>query len=111
MSSFSKHKKEEAHKAILQKACKPIKDGIYNGYQEAALAFKIPVSTLQQHYLMKTQPHKEAHEEQQLLNSAAEKVLVDWLRYLGLTGHALSKCTIAQRYLTTVASIPPRDGS
>jgi len=47
MLSFSKHKKQKAHEATLQEACKAIKNGIYSGYKEAALAFKIPISTLQ----------------------------------------------------------------
>jgi len=54
MSSFSKHKKQQAHEEALQEACKAIKDGIFNGYHKAALAFKIPVSTLRQRYLEKT---------------------------------------------------------
>ncbi|KAF8816004.1 hypothetical protein BYT27DRAFT_7078397, partial [Phlegmacium glaucopus] len=41
-----------------------------------------------------TQPCKEAHGQQQLLTRAEEGALGDWIYYLALTRHPLSKCTI-----------------
>jgi hypothetical protein len=38
-----------------------------------------------------------AHEHQQLLSAKQEKVLVDWIEYLSLTGNSVSKRTICKK--------------
>ncbi|KAJ4497361.1 hypothetical protein C8R41DRAFT_731009, partial [Lentinula lateritia] len=39
-------------------------------------------------------PKKRARSNQALLNWLEKKALVEWVKYLGLTGHPVNKCTI-----------------
>ncbi|ETW79440.1 hypothetical protein HETIRDRAFT_419178 [Heterobasidion irregulare TC 32-1] len=81
----------------LQEACKSLQSNVHKSYSSAAEAFEVNYHTLRNRYLGLTRRPVEAHEVQQLLNNAQEKVLADWLVYLGHTGHAVSKCTIGPK--------------
>ena len=81
----------------LQEACKSLQSNVHKSYSSAAKAFEVNYHTLRNRYLGLTWRPIEAHKVQQLLNNAQEKVLTDWLVYLGHTGHAVSKCTISPK--------------
>ena len=64
--------------------------------------------TLRNQFLGLTWRPSEAHEGQQILNNAQEKALVDWLIYLGYTGHAVSKHTIGPKVEALCGRIPAK---
>ncbi|KAF8234879.1 hypothetical protein L208DRAFT_1111090, partial [Tricholoma matsutake] len=47
-----------------------------------------------------------AHLCQQLLNAGQEKVLMDWVKFLALSGMPLSKCTLAPKVFTLCGKTP-----
>ena len=51
-----------------------------------------PYDTLNRRFNGRTQAAADAHTHQQLLTPTAEKVLEDWLVFLGETGHGVDKC-------------------
>ena len=59
-----------------------------------ANAHDVPYFTLHHHIMGLALPKKEAHINQQLLNKAEQTTLIDWIKYLALTGHPLNKQTI-----------------
>ena len=107
-SSFSKQKRGEARESALRAAQESIEQGHHKSFQKAAQDFNIPVSTLRRRILFNSRPPKEAHSNQQLLNLAQEKVLVDWLQYLGLTGHAASKRTVGPKVFDLCGKNPSK---
>ncbi|KAE9407227.1 hypothetical protein BT96DRAFT_749161, partial [Gymnopus androsaceus JB14] len=42
-------------------------------------------------------PKKQAHDNQALLNHAEKDVLIEWIQYLGLTGHPVNKWTLCPK--------------
>lgn len=78
----------------IQQACAALREGTYTKMTKAAEAFDVSYPTLRRRYEGTTQPRNRAHEKQMLLSSVQEKVLCDWLAYLGSTGHPISKRSI-----------------
>ena len=63
------------------------------GAWKASKEYNVPYDTLQNR-LKGIQPRKKAHEKEMLLNDAEKKVLVDWMRFLGLAGLPVCKHTL-----------------
>lgn len=51
-----------------------------------------------------TLPKADAHGSQQLLSRAEEETLVDWMKYLALTGHPLNARTIRPKVQAILAA-------
>jgi hypothetical protein len=66
----------------------------YPSIRATAIAHGVPYFTLRRRILGLTLPKKEAHVNQQLLTKAEQATLIDWIKYLALTGHPLNKRTI-----------------
>jgi hypothetical protein len=66
----------------------------YPSIRKAAIAHDVQYFTLRRRVQGLTMHCKEAHSQQRLLTEAEEGTLVDWIRYLALTGHPLNKRTI-----------------
>ena len=60
--------------------------------------------TLRRRILGTACPRTEAHESQQLLSRAEEATLVDWIKYLALTGHPLNARTIRPKVQAIIPS-------
>ena len=58
---------------------------------EAAHTFDIPYHRFCDQHQNCTKPHIQAHVDQQLLMPAQEKVLCDWVKYLGNKGQPMLK--------------------
>ncbi|KAG6851809.1 hypothetical protein C0991_005845, partial [Blastosporella zonata] len=79
----------------IEKALKDLQDGVFTAVSRAASAHHgIDTSTLWRRYTKKTKPRNKAHISQMLLTPAQEEALVNWIKYLGVTGHPVSKKTI-----------------
>ena len=70
--------RETEREAQIQRALKALESGKYTSLGEAAVAFKVPKSTLG-HRRMGRQTRHKAHEKEQLLSSAAEEAIVKWI--------------------------------
>ena len=65
-----------------------------------------PYHTLYRRFTGSTQAASDAHTQQQLLSPAAETVLVDWLIFLGETGHGINKSGLRARVMQTCGKKP-----
>ena len=54
----------------------------------------MPYFTLRRRVQGLAQPCRFAHEKQALLRESENKILVEWIQYLALTGHPLNKRTL-----------------
>ena len=109
MTSLGKKKKDKERKiceSTIEATCQSLRDGIHLSYNQAAIAFGISVSTLWHYYLKKLSAPKNAHEREQLLNNTQEKVLAEWIQYLGSTGYAVSKQTIQPKFQALCRTLP-----
>ena len=61
--------------------------------------------TLRQRIQGTARPRAEAHGPQQLLSRAEEETLVDWMKYLALTGHPLNAWTIRPKVQAILGSL------
>ena len=66
----------------------------YKSISAAAKAHGVPYFTLRSRVQGLTQPRRISHDEQALLTQSEQKILVEWIQYLALTGHPLNKCTL-----------------
>lgn len=90
-------KKQEAMAAREQKLTEAIaglRNGTHKNVLQAAQAVGVPHVTLRRRYLGQTKPRSFAHAQDRLLSQGQEDVLCDWVKYLGATGHGVSKRTI-----------------
>jgi helix-turn-helix, Psq domain len=78
---------QEAKKALLVST-----DPKYTA-KKAAKQFDVPYNTLRNR-LKGMEPRKVAHEKEMLLTEGEKKVVVDWIRFLGLARVPVCKCTI-----------------
>jgi Tc5 transposase DNA-binding domain len=85
---------DDATEAKIKKAAQDLKDGIYKKMTDAAKAYNIPYHTMRRRCLGKTAPKKEAHKKQLLLSPSQEETLVEWIQYLGITGHPVNRWTV-----------------
>lgn len=74
-----------------------LRNGTYKNVLEAAQALGVSQVTLRRRYLGKSQPRSTAHAQERLLSQGQEDVLCDWVKYLGATGHGVSKRTIISK--------------
>jgi hypothetical protein len=83
----------EAHQkeTQIQEANGALTDGTFKKISDAAKHFNVPYATLRRRHLHLTAPHSEAHASQQLLTKAEEETVCKWVRYMGMTGHPISK--------------------
>ena len=66
----------------------------YKSISAVAKVHGVPYFTLQCRVQGLTQPRRISHDEQALLTQSEQKILVEWIQYLALTGHPLNKCTL-----------------
>ena len=66
----------------------------YPSINATAKAYDVNYSTLRRCVQGLSLPKKEAHINQQLLTKAEQETLIDWIKYIALTGHPLNKRTI-----------------
>jgi len=94
--STKKQKITDEDEARISLAKEAFQKGQHSSMMKAAKAYNIKEHyfTLRRRIKGTAVPKKEAHADQQLLSPAEESVLVDWMRYLALTGHPLNKRTI-----------------
>jgi hypothetical protein len=102
--------KLEDDEALIQQAVKGVKDGTYKSCNDAAkkLGIMSKYTTIWRRHNGKTTARVKAHMRQQLLNSSQEKVLVNWIKWLGFTGVPLSKKTIAPKVQALCGRKPSR---
>ncbi|KAI0311470.1 hypothetical protein OF83DRAFT_1068739, partial [Amylostereum chailletii] len=81
----------------IQRVVTGVKDGTYENAMDAAhaLDMKPQYSTIRRHLLEKTKPQVHAHLHQQLLTCIQERILCNWIKYLGYASIPLSKKTIS----------------
>ena len=77
--------KENEREAQIQRALKALESGKYTTLGEAAIAFKVPKSTLG-HRRTGRQTRRKAHEKEQLLSAASEEAIVKWILKLDSWG-------------------------
>lgn len=75
----------------IQAATDMLANGTFKNISAAARHLQIPYYTLRRRYLELNQPHSEAHIKEQLLTVAEEETICKWIRYMGMTGHPISK--------------------
>ena len=87
-------KQKEAQKkkeAKIQEASDAITNGRFTKITDAATYFKVSYPTLRRRHLQLTLSPSEAHINQRLLTAVEEKVVCEWAKYMGMTGHPISK--------------------
>ena len=94
-TAFQKAATENEAKAQKEKqiqvACDALSDGTFKKISEAARHFKVPYDTLRRRHLGLAVPLSKAHIKEQLLTVAEEETVCKWIKYMGMTGHPLSK--------------------
>lgn len=78
----------------LLEAVHAVRSGACKNLLTASRDFAVPYHTLRNRYLGKCENRRAGHKRQMLLNDAQETVLVEWIQFLGATGHPISKQTI-----------------
>ena len=63
----------------IEKACKAVRIGQVPNLLVASKKFEICYGTLRNRYNSFSQPTKQAHDHEKLLDDVQEKVLVDWI--------------------------------
>ena len=81
----------------------------YPSINATAKAYNVSISTLCYRIHELALPKKEAHINQQLLNKAKQETLVDWIKYMALTGHPLNKRTIHPKILAILKAKSQRN--
>ncbi|KAJ7112590.1 DDE superfamily endonuclease-domain-containing protein, partial [Mycena epipterygia] len=81
-----------------------IAQGKYS-YREAAVLYRVSSSTLNDRAHGKRPTHL-AHQDQQLVSEAQEKVLIDWCHHLTLTAHPLNRQTLIPKVKLLVGQDP-----
>lgn len=75
-----------------------LRNGTHKNITQAAHATGVPYDTLRRRYLGQSKgPRSMGHIQQRLLTRGQEDVLCKWVKYLGATGHAVSKRTIVPK--------------
>ncbi|KAJ3845836.1 hypothetical protein EV368DRAFT_24560, partial [Lentinula lateritia] len=85
---------DDETEARIEKARKEFLQNRYPTHKAAALANNVPYHTFVRRMKGTAFPKKRAHDNQALLNWSEKKALVEWVKYLGLTGHPVNKRTI-----------------
>lgn len=69
-------------------------EGCHKSVKAAASAHNVLYLTLTRCIQGTAHPKKLAHDKEALLTRAEKDALLDWVQYLGVTGHPVSKCTL-----------------
>ena len=77
--------------ARIKEARKALTDGTISKITHAAHQFELPYDTLRRRHLGLTVAPSVAHINQQLLTEAEELTVCKWVKYMGMTGHPISK--------------------
>ena len=95
----------------FQEAIEAWDSGQFNSLAACARQFDVPYDTFRRRVLGHTRPHSSAHENQQILTSAEEEVLIKYMVYSGQTGHACSVGSLrhAVKELSNRENLPSRD--
>jgi len=88
----------------IKQACEDITNG--STYAAASRKYDIPEGTLRNHYNGRTQSRKKAHTHQRLMDDSQEKVLVDWMMFLAVTGHPISRTTLRPKCVEICGKLP-----
>lgn len=100
-------REEHAHREVeLKKACDALDAGQVKTISKAAILFNVPYATLRRRYQGLNQSQYTAKQPKRLLSEAQEQALVDWLIFLGQSGHAVSKRTIKPKVLAICGKLP-----
>ena len=75
----------------LKKASNALTNKTFKRISDAADHFQVPYHTLRRRHHNLTQPNLFAHGQQQLLSTAEEETVCKWVKYMGMTGHPISK--------------------
>lgn len=96
--------------AKIQQVIDSFNAGEHKSLRAAALKFGMmdKYYTIWRRFGGKAKPKCKAHMRQQLLNRVQENVLVEWIKFLGLTGRPLSKRTIAPKVTALCGRKPSR---
>jgi hypothetical protein len=70
----------------IEEACEAVRTGQSRNLKAASLEFDINYGTLRNRYHSLHQPSKQAHIKQQLLDTAQEEALAEWMVFLGTIG-------------------------
>lgn len=102
--------REERREALIKKAIDGIRDGTYIDCQAAANAIGNPSLrlTIWRRMTGRTKRRRKAHQSQQLLTDIQEEVLINYAKFLSLSGFPLSKRTIAPKVQALCGKRPGR---
>lgn len=85
---------DEAQEKCLDVAREEWFQGKFQSVMKAASAHNVGYNTLRRRIKGTALPKKKAHDGQALLTHAEKDVLVEWIQYLGFTGHPVNKRTL-----------------
>ncbi|KAF8150832.1 hypothetical protein B0H34DRAFT_628606, partial [Crassisporium funariophilum] len=75
----------------IKEPCNAIKSKLVPNLAAAARQYGIHCGTLRNRYLSITQLTKQVHNDERLLDDSQEKVLVEWMQFLGAVGRPISR--------------------
>jgi hypothetical protein len=75
----------------IQAASNALANGTFKHLSQAACHFDAPYGTLRRRHLKITQTRSKAHIKEQYLTMAEEDTVGKWIKYMGMTGHPISK--------------------
>jgi hypothetical protein len=79
------------NEARIQDANDMLTNGTFKKMSDTARHFNVPYGTLRRRHLELAEPRSKAHIKEQLLMVAEEQTVCKWVKYMGLTGHPISK--------------------
>lgn len=85
---------DEATETRIQTAHHEFMEGRHKTVKAAASAHDVPYLTLTRRIQGTACPKKLAHDKEALLTRSEKNALLDWVQYLGVTGHPVSKRTL-----------------
>jgi hypothetical protein len=88
----------------MKQACEDISNG--SRYINASQKYDIPEGTLRNCYNGQTQSRKKAHVHRRLMDDSQEKVLVDWMMFLGVTDCPMSHTTLRPKCVEICGKLP-----
>ena len=88
---LAQNKAHAQNETKIQAASDMLSNGTFKRISDAARHFSVPYDTLRRRHLGLTKPQSEAHRKEQLLTTAEEETICKWVRYMGMTGHPISK--------------------
>ncbi|KAF8150853.1 hypothetical protein B0H34DRAFT_665455, partial [Crassisporium funariophilum] len=92
----------------IEEPCNAVKTKLVPNLAAAARQYGIHYGTLRNRYLSITQPTKQAHNDKRFLNNSQEKVLVEWMQFLGAVGRPISRSTLRPKIKDLCGWMPGR---